>query len=132
MITEGAELPPLTVTVTREHLVRYAGASQDFNPIHWNERFAKEVGLPDVIAHGMLTMALAGRIVTDWLGDPGRLVSYGARFTRPVVVPDDGAGATVEFTAKVGKVADGIATVAITAKFDGKAVLGKATAVVRV
>ena len=130
--TEGTELPPLTVTVTRENLVRYAGASLDFNPIHWNERFAREVGLPDVIAHGMLTMALAGRIVTDWLGDPGKLVSYYARFTRPVVVPDDGVGATVEFTAKVAKVLDdGSAQVLITAKSDGKAVLGKATAVIK-
>ena len=132
-ITEGAELPPLTVTVTRDNLVRYAGASLDFNPIHWNERFAREVGLPDVIAHGMLTMALAGRIVTDWLDDPRRLVSYYTRFTRPVVVPDDGVGATVEFTAKVAKVLDdGTAQVLITAKFDGKTVLGKATAVIKV
>jgi acyl dehydratase len=132
-ITEGVELPPLSVTVTRENLVRYAGASLDFNPIHWNERFAREVGLPDVIAHGMLTMALAGRIVTDWLDDPARLVSCSARFTRPVVVPDDGVGATVEFTAKVAKLLDdGTAQVAITAKFDGKAVLGKATAIVKV
>ena len=132
MITEGTELPPLSVIVTRQDLVRYAGASLDFNPIHWNERFAREVGLPDVIAHGMLTMALAGRLVTDWLEDPGRLVGYSTRFTRPVVVPDDGTGAAVEFTGKVTKVADdGTAQVAITAKFDGKTVLGKATAVVR-
>lgn len=129
---KGQELPPLSVRVTRERLVRYAGASLDFNPIHWNERFAKQVGLPDVIAHGMLTMALAGRMVTDWLGDAGRLVEYGARFTRPVVVPDDDEGALVEFTGKIGEVReDGTARVDITAKFDGKAVLGKATAVIR-
>jgi acyl dehydratase len=130
--TVGEEIPPLQVQVTRERLVRYAGASLDFNPIHWNERFAKQVGLPDVIAHGMLTMALGGRLVTDWLGDPGKLVEYGCRFTRPVVVPDDDKGALVEFTGKVGDVReDGTARVDITAKFDGKTVLGKATAIVR-
>ncbi|HET6291321.1 MAG TPA: MaoC family dehydratase [Amycolatopsis sp.] len=129
--TAGEELTPLTVDVTREQLVRYAGASLDFNPIHWNETFAKEVGLPDVIAHGMLTMALGARLVTDWLGDPGRLVDYFARFTRPVVVPNDGA-ATIEFTGKVAVVNDdGTARIDITAKFEGKAVLGKAQAVVR-
>ncbi|SDY62249.1 Acyl dehydratase [Amycolatopsis xylanica] len=128
----GTQLPPVTVHVTREQLVRYAGASGDFNPIHWNERFAKEVGLPDVISHGMLTMALAGRIVTDWLGDPGKLLEYYVRFTRPVVVPDDAEGALVEFTAKVAEVRDnGTARVDITAKFDGKTVLGKAQTVVR-
>lgn len=130
--TVGEQLPPLSVRVTRERLIRYAGASGDFNPIHWNERFAKQVELPDVIAHGMLTMALAGRLVTDWLGDPGRLVSYGVRFTRPVVVPDDDKGALVEFSGKIGEVReDGTARVDITAKCDGKSVLGKATAVVR-
>ncbi|MFC9251320.1 MaoC family dehydratase [Amycolatopsis thailandensis] len=129
--TAGEELAPLTVEITRDQLVRYAGASLDFNPIHWNEAFAKEVGLPDVIAHGMLTMALGSRLVTDWLGDPGRLVDYFARFTRPVVVPNDGA-ATIEFTGKVAVVNDdGTARVDITAKFEGKAVLGKAQAVVR-
>ncbi|MTD57776.1 MaoC family dehydratase [Amycolatopsis pithecellobii] len=128
----GEELPPLQVLVTRERLVRYAGASLDFNPIHWNERFAKQVGLPDVIAHGMLTMALGGRLATDWLGDPGRLVQYGCRFTRPVVVPDDDKGALVEFTGKIAEIRDdGTARVDITAKFDGKTVLGKATAIVR-
>ena len=90
----GEELPPLQVQITRDRLVRYAGASLDFNPIHWNERFAKQVGLPDVIAHGMFTMAEAIRIVTDWIGDPGAVVEYGVRFTRPVVVPDDGVGAS--------------------------------------
>ncbi|OLZ56060.1 MaoC family dehydratase [Amycolatopsis keratiniphila] len=129
--TVGEELTPLTIDVTRDQLVRYAGASLDFNPIHWNETFAKEVGLPDVIAHGMLTMALGARLVTDWLGDPGRLVDYFARFTRPVVVPNEGA-ATIEFTGKVAVVNDdGTARVDITAKFEGKAVLGKAQAVVR-
>jgi acyl dehydratase len=131
-ITVGTELPPLTVHVTRDQLIRYAGASLDFNPIHWNERFAKEVGLPDVIAHGMLTMALGGRIVTDWLGDPGKLVEYSVRFTRPVVVPDDTEGALVEYTAKVAQIReDGTARVDVVAKFDGKTVLGKAQAVVR-
>ncbi|RZQ64191.1 MaoC family dehydratase [Amycolatopsis suaedae] len=128
----GDELPAREYRVTREQLIRYAGASLDFNPIHWNERFAKGVGLPDVIGHGMLTMALSGRLVTDWLGDPGRLVELSCRFTRPVVVPDDDEGALVELSGKVSKVHDdGTATVAITAKFDGRTVLGKAVAVVR-
>jgi acyl dehydratase len=127
----GDELPPLEVQLTRDKLVRYAGASLDFNAIHWNERFAKEVGLPDVIAHGMLTMALAGRVVTDWLGDPGKLIEYSTRFTRPVVVPYGDEGAVVEFTGKVFKVNDdGTAVVNIIAKFDGQTVLGKAQAVV--
>ena len=129
----GTELPPLQVRITREMLVRYAGASLDFNPIHWNEHFAKEVGLPDVIAHGMLTMALGGRVVTDWLGDPGKLIDYSARFTRPVVVPDGDEGALVEFTAKVAQIReDGTARIDIVATFDGKTVLGKAQSVVRV
>ncbi|HEY4020299.1 MAG TPA: MaoC family dehydratase [Pseudonocardiaceae bacterium] len=131
-IEVGHELPPLSVRVTRADLVRYAGASLDFNPIHWNEKIALEAGLPGVIAHGMLTMALAGRIVTDWVGDPGAVLEYGARFTRPVVVPNDDEGALVEFTAKVTeKREDGTAKIAITAKFEGATVLGKAVAVVR-
>jgi acyl dehydratase len=131
-VTVGDELPALSIRVTREQLVRYAGASLDFNPIHWNERLATSVGLPNVIAHGMLTMALGGRMVTDWLGDPGRLIEYGVRFTRPVVVPDDEKGALLEFTGRIGEVReDGTARVDITARFDGKTVLGKAKAVVR-
>jgi acyl dehydratase len=123
----------LQVRVTRSDLVRYAGAALDFNPIHWNEKLAKDVGLPDVIAHGMLTMALGGRLVTDWTGDPGAVVEYGVRFTRPVVVPNDETGALVELTGKVGEVReDGTARVDITARFEGKTVLGKATAIVRV
>jgi acyl dehydratase len=130
----GTGLPPLSVPLQRVNLVMYAGASGDFNPIHWNERFAKAVGLPDVIAHGMLTMASAGRIVTDWVGDPGAVVSYGVRMTRPVVVPDDDRGALVEITAMVGaKNDDGSSTVRIdiTAKSQDVTVLGKAQAVVR-
>jgi acyl dehydratase len=131
-VSIGDELPPLTVTVTRKDLVRYAGAALDFNPIHWNEQLAKEVGLPDVIAHGMLTMALAGRVVTEWVGDPGGILEYGVRFTRPVVVPNDDKGATVELSGKVREInSDGTIRVDITAKFDGKTVLGKANAILR-
>jgi acyl dehydratase len=128
----GTELPPLTVNLQRINLVMYAGASGDFNIIHWNQRVAQAVGLPDVIAHGMLTMASAGRVVTDWLGDPGALVEYGVRFTRPVVVPDDDTGATLEITAAVAeKRDDNLVRVDITAKFNDATVLGKAQAVVR-
>ena len=91
----GTELAAQDFALTRADLVRYAGASGDFNVIHWNERTAKAVGLPSVIAHGMLTMATAGRVVTDWVGDPGRVVSYGVRFSRPVVVEDDDTGTTL-------------------------------------
>jgi len=128
----GTQLPPLTARITRKDLIRYAGASLDFNPIHWSDRQATESGLPGVIAHGMLTMALAGRLVTEWAGDAGRVIDLFARFTRPVVVPDDDTGAEVELTGKVTEVADGKATVAVTAKFEGRPVLGKATVVVRI
>jgi acyl dehydratase len=131
-VEKGTELPPLTLHITRADLVRYAGASGDFNPIHWSDRVASSVGLPGVIAHGMLTMALAGRIVTDWAGDPAAVRSYGVRFTRPVVVPDDDTGALVEIAGVVKDVVDGVATVAITATFDGKTVLGRAVAEVAV
>ena len=128
----GTELPALSFTVRRVDLVRYAGASGDFNIIHWNERVAASVGLPDVIAHGMLTMALAGRVVTDWAGDPGAVVEYGVRFTRPVVVPDGDDGATLEASAKVtAKNDDGTVQVTITATSQGTTVLGRAVARVR-
>lgn len=130
-VAEGDELPPLRMKVTRADLVRYAGASGDFNPIHWNERVARDVGLPDVIAHGMLTMALAGRLVTEWAGDPAALVEYGVRFTRPVVVPDDDGGAELEVTGSVKQRRDdGTVVVAITARSASQTVLGKATATV--
>ncbi|HWO66631.1 MAG TPA: MaoC family dehydratase [Umezawaea sp.] len=131
-VAVGDQLPPLTLTITRADLVRYAGASLDFNPIHWNERFAQEVGLPGVIAHGMLTMGMAVRVVTNWTGDPGAVVEYGVRFGRPVPVPDNAEGALVEVTAKIAKaLEDGTFKIAITATYDGKSVLGGATARVR-
>ncbi|WP_405801648.1 MaoC family dehydratase [Streptomyces halstedii] len=128
----GTELPAQTFPVTRAALVQYAGASGDFNPIHWNERFAREVGLPDVIAHGMFTMAEAIRVVTDWVGDPGAVVEYGVRFTKPVVVADDDKGATVEVSGKVAvKLDDNLVRVDLTAMSEGKKVLGMSRAVVR-
>jgi acyl dehydratase len=128
----GTELPAASFPVTRATLVQYAGASGDFNPIHWNERFAREVGLPDVIAHGMFTMASAARVVTDWAGDPGAVVEYAVRFTKPVVVPDDDKGAVIEVTAKVAaKLEDHRVRVDLTATSAGQKVLGMARAVVR-
>lgn len=138
-VAVGGTLPALRVRITRADLVRYAGASLDFNPIHWNERVAGDAGLPDVIAHGMLTMAHGARLVTNWAGDPGAVIDYGVRFTRPVVVPDDEIGATIDFTGEITEVAaapgggSGVhATVRITAKHAGQTVLGKAVAVVNI
>jgi len=128
----GQPLPTRSFPITRADLVRYAGASGDFNPIHWNERFARSVGLPDVIAHGMFTMATAARAVTDWVGDPGAVVDYGVRFTRPVVVPDDGTGALLQVEAVVGDKLDGnLVRVDLTARSDDDKVLGMARMVVR-
>ncbi|SHL02570.1 Acyl dehydratase [Pseudonocardia thermophila] len=133
VVEVGTELPPTSVRVTRADLVRYAGASGDFNPIHWSDRVASEVGLPGVIAHGMLTMALAGRFVSGWAGDPSAVRGLSVRFTRPVVVPDDDEGALVEFSGNVTALADApgggrVATIAIKALFEGRTVLGKAVA----
>lgn len=128
----GTALPATTFAITRADLVRYCGASGDFNVIHWNERIATAVGLPDVIAHGMYTMALAGRVVTAWAGDPGRVESYTVRFSRPVVVPDDDRGAQLEVSGVVEELLeDGRAVVALTATVDGAKVLMAARAVVR-
>lgn len=118
--------------ITREHLVRYAGASGDFNPIHWSDRVAESVGLPGVIAHGMLTMALAGRLLTDWTGDPGAILEYGVRFARPVVVPDDDTGVAVVVSAAVTDVRDdGAVALDITVRVDDHKVLTQARALVR-
>ncbi|MBT1188727.1 MaoC family dehydratase [Streptomyces sp. CJ_13] len=133
-VEAGTELPRQTFHVQRSTLVRYAGASGDFNPIHWNARFAAEVGLPDVIAHGMFTMAEAARVVTDWAGDPGALVSYTVRYIKPVVVPDDATGALMEVRATAAEKLDDEARtvrVDITATSQGHKVLGMARAVVR-
>ena len=128
----GAEIAPRQYQVTRRDLVRYAGASGDFNVIHWNERIAKSVGLPDVIAHGMLTMALAGRFVTEWAGDPGAVTEFGVRFSSPVVVPDDDKGALVEVSGVVtGKLDGHQVTVDVTARSGETKVLTRAHAVVR-
>ncbi|MEU9210725.1 MaoC family dehydratase [Streptomyces sp. NPDC048415] len=128
----GTELPAQTFSVSRATLVQYAGASGDFNPIHWNEKFAVEVGLPDVIAHGMFTMAEAIRVVTDWVGDPGAVLEYGVRFTKPVVVPNDEKGAIIEVSAKIGaKLDDNTVRVDLTATSAGQKVLGMSRAVVR-
>ncbi|WP_406061195.1 MaoC family dehydratase [Streptomyces sp. NBC_01077] len=128
----GTELPAQTFPVTRATLVRYAGASGDFNPIHWNEKFAVGVGLPDVIAHGMFTMAEAVRVVTDWAGDPAAVVEYGVRFTKPVVVPNDDQGAVIQVSAKVAaKLDDQQVRVDLVAMCAGQKVLGMSRAVVR-
>jgi acyl dehydratase len=128
----GTALPGQSFPVRRVDLVRYAGASGDFNPIHWNERFAKSVGLPDVIAHGMLTMATAIRVITDWAGDPASVLDYGVRFTKPVVVPDDGEGAEIAVAARVTeKLPDNRVAIDIEATCGGQKVLGRARAIVR-
>ncbi|MCO1598231.1 MaoC family dehydratase [Micromonospora sp. RHAY321] len=126
------ELPAKTFQVTRADLVRYAGASGDFNPIHWSDRFATKVGLPGVIAHGMFTMALVGRAVTEWAGAPDAVVEYGVRFTRPVVVPDDDQGTEIEVTAVVREVTeDGLTRLDVTATCLGEKVLAQARATIR-
>jgi acyl dehydratase len=128
----GTQIPAQEFAIQRADLVRYAGASGDFNVIHWNERLATSVGLPNVIAHGMLTMATAGRVVTDWVGDPGRVLSYGVRFSRPVVVPDDDQGATLTVSGEVEtKNDDGTVVIGLTATVGGDKVLMGAKATVR-
>jgi len=128
----GTELPEQVYRITRADLVRYAGASGDFNPIHWNDRTATAVGLPGVIAHGMFTMALAARAVTAWTGDSAAVVEQHVRFGRPVVVPDDDTGAEVTVRGKVGALLDdGRARVDLTVTSDGDKVLSLARAIVR-
>ncbi|MDJ0312868.1 MaoC family dehydratase [Arthrobacter sp. H35-D1] len=134
-LSVGTEIGTRTIEITRADLVKYAGASGDFNPIHWNERFAREVELPGVIAHGMFTMGAAVQLVTDWAGDPSAVVSYGTRFTKPVPVADlDGEpGAVVEVTGVVGALDSDARTARIdlTVTLEGQKVLVKAQALVR-
>jgi acyl dehydratase len=131
-VEAGAALAEVSYPVTRLSLVRYCGASGDFNPIHWNERIAKAVGLPDVIAHGMFTMAETGRFVTDWAGPQGVVLELGVRFSSMVVVPDDDTGASVEVTGVVEEKLDGNRVrLALTARSNGTKVLTRSRAVVR-
>ncbi|GAA1850308.1 MaoC family dehydratase [Myceligenerans crystallogenes] len=128
----GDEIGTRTIEFDRPRLVRYAGASGDFNRIHWDQAFAEGVGLPGVIAHGMLTMGSVINLVTDWAGDPAAVVDYGTRFSRPVPVPADGT-ATVEVTGKIGEIdaEAGTVRVDLTATFGTTKVLTRAQAVVR-
>ena len=134
-LTVGQDIGSRTVEVSRADLVRYAGASGDFNPIHWNGRFAEQVGLPGVIAHGMFTMGAAVQLVTDWVGNPAAVVDYQTRFTKPVLVEDmDGPGAAIEVSGAIGSIDEdnGTARVDLTVTSAGVKVLVKAQAVVRV
>jgi acyl dehydratase len=127
----GTSLPAQTFPIQRINLVQYCGASGDYNVIHWNERIATSVGLPNVIGHGMFTMAEAGRVVTDWVGDPGAVVEYGVRFSSPVVVPDDDKGASLEVSGTVAEKLDGNrVAVDLDARVGDSKVLAKARAVV--
>jgi acyl dehydratase len=131
-VKAGAELAPVSYPATRLSLIKYCGASGDFNVIHWNERIAKSVGLPNVIAHGMFTMAQAGRFVTDWAGPGAAVVEFGVRFSSPVVVPDDDTGATIVVSGTVEeKLDDNRVVLAVTAKSGEDKVLTRARAVVR-
>ncbi|MEY4900222.1 MAG: hypothetical protein RL741_261 [Actinomycetota bacterium] len=132
-LSVGMDLPGLDLTFTRADLVAYAHASGDLNPIHQDEAFAKSVGLPDVIAHGMLTMGRAIQVVTNWVGDPAAVIEYSVRMTRPVVVPDTAEGSVVSFTGKVAQINDdGTVQVELGAVFGDVKVLGLAKATVRI
>ncbi|GAC1477256.1 MAG: MaoC family dehydratase [Pseudarthrobacter sp.] len=136
-LSAGQDIGSRTIDVTRTDLVTYAGASGDFNPIHWNEAFATGGELPGVIAHGMFTMGAAVQLVTDWAGVPAAVVDFQTRFTKPVLVTDttgtDQPGATIEVSGTIGKLdADaGTARVDLTVVAAGQKVLMKAQAVVR-
>jgi acyl dehydratase len=136
-LSAGQDIGSRTIAVTRTDLVKYAGASGDFNPIHWNEAFATGVELPGVIAHGMFTMGAVVQLVTDWAGDPAAVVDFQTRFTKPVLVIDTTGtpepGATIEVSGAIGKLdaEAGTARVDLTVVAAGQKVLMKAQAVVR-
>ncbi len=130
-IEVGFQLPPITIPITRTTVVRYAGASTDFNPIHYSDHAARELGFEQVVAHGMLTMAAALRVVTDWVGDPDEVSEYFVRFINPVLVPDDAMGARLEVSGTVTAVDDKRVTISIEATCAGQKILGAAKAVVR-
>jgi len=125
----GDSLPVQTYRVTRADLVRYAGASGDFNPIHWSDRVASSVGLPGVIAHGMFTMALAARALDTWAGAPGRVLELGCKFTKPVVVPDDEEGVEVQVAGTVKNLTEDGVHIALEVTSGGEKVLGMPKAV---
>ena len=127
----GQIVAEVEFALSRDSLVRYAGSSGDFNAIHYRDDVARAVGLPGVLAHGMLTMGLAVQPVIDWIGDPGRVLDYQVRFTRPVPV-DAAEGALVTVTAKVGALEGDSARIDLTVTFNGATVLGKAQARVSV
>ena len=127
----GDQLPEQSYTVTRADLVRYAGASGDFNPIHWSDRVASSVGLPGVIAHGMLTMALAARALDTWAGATGRVSELGCKFTKPVVVPDDDEGVLVRVNGTVTTVSEAAVHVSLEVRCGEDKVLGMPRAVLR-
>lgn len=129
-LTVGDVVAERTVHLTRESLVRYAGASGDFNPIHYRDDVAASVGLPGVLAHGMLTMGLSIETLVPWLGDSGRILEYGVRFTRPVVV-DPENGADLKIVAKVGLADDDTARIDLTVSHADTTVLGKAQVRIR-
>ncbi|MDN3495457.1 MaoC/PaaZ C-terminal domain-containing protein [Planococcus sp. APC 4015] len=129
-LTVGDVVAERTVHLTRESLVRYAGASGDFNPIHYRDDVAASVGLPGVLAHGMLTMGLSIETLVPWLGDSGRILDYGVRFTRPVVV-DPETGADLRIVAKVGLADDDTARIDLTVSHADTTVLGKAQVRIR-
>ena len=129
-LTVGDAVAERSIHLTRESLVRYAGASGDLNPIHYRDDVAAAVGLPGVLAHGMLTMGLAVETIVPWLGDSGRILDYGVRFTRPVVV-DPETGAELTIVAKVGAVDDESARIDLTVTHGETTVLGKAQVRVR-
>ena len=125
----GQEIGSRTFELTRDSLVRYAGASGDFNPIHYRDDFAQSVGLPGVLAHGMLTMGVAVQVAADWVGDAGKVVDYGVRFTKPVLV-DAIEGATVVVSGKIGEIdlEAGQVRIDLSVIYNETAVLGKAQA----
>jgi len=131
-VEPGTEIPQQTYRVTRLDLVKYAGASGDFNDIHWSDRAARAVGLPGVIAHGMYTMAQAGKLVSEWAGDPGAITDFSVRFSSMIPIPDDDQGATIQVSGMiVDKLGNNKVAVDIVARSGGAKVLTRARAVVR-
>ena len=124
-LSVGDTVVNVSCQVRRHDLIAYAGASGDFNPIHWSDRVARKVGLSGVIAHGMYTMGIAVRVVSDWVGDPARITSCSNRFTAPVPVPDDDAGARLDITAIVAEIADDVIVLDVDARCHGVKVLGR-------